>query len=372
MLGMKGCAVRKAVNMANRIKCILKNIVITIAILSAVTGLSLLLDQLDDITHSDAYVSMIFILAVFIISRMTDGYFYGIAASVYGVLTVNFFFTYPFFAFNFSMPGYPITMVTLLTVSTLTCALTTRMKRQEQEKVETEKERLRGDLLRAVSHDFRTPLTSIIGANSALSESGDDLSAEQKQALHDSIEKEALWLQRMVENLLSVTRFSKEGSTRITKSPEAVEEVLAAAAEKFGTRCSTLNVHVTVPEELLICPMDAMLIQQLLLNLLQNAAQHAVNATRVEMVATRAGTNAKIRVSDDGCGMKKEQIARILKGKIGETRPQTDSYRNVGIGLSVCSAIASAHGGSLKLENNANGGLVATLLLPLEEYGCGS
>jgi two-component system sensor histidine kinase KdpD len=349
-----------------RAKGILKNIVITIAILSAVTGLSLLLDQLDDVTHSDAYVSMIFILAVFIISRMTDGYFYGVAASVYGVLTVNYFFTYPYFAFNFSMPGYPITMVTLFTVSTLTCALTTRMKRQEQARAEAEKERLRGDLLRAVSHDFRTPLTSIIGANSALSEDGDVLTPEQKRALHGSIEKEAQWLQRMVENLLSVTRFSDESGARVAKTPEAVEEVLAAAAEKFGARHPGLFVQVTAPEELLICPMDALLIEQLLLNLLQNAAQHATHATRVEMTASRAGANAKISVSDDGCGMKKEQIARVLKGRPADGRMQADAHRNMGIGLSVCAAIAAAHGGSLRLENRANGGLTATLLLPLE------
>ena len=268
-------------------KKVLRNIVITIGILSAATGLCLLLDQMDDMQHSDAYVSMLFILAVFLVARVTDGYFYGLAASIYGVLTVNYFFTFPYFAFNFSLPGYPIAIIILVSVSMLTSMLTTRMKRQEKVRMEAEKEKLRGDLLRAISHDFRTPLTAIIGANDALAHNGNSLSEAQKQELHRSIEDEAQWLHRIVENLLLVTRISEGGETRIIKTPEAIEEILAAAVEKFRKRFPALPAEVRVPEEVLVCPMDALLMEQVVLNLLQNAALHATGATFVCVSVTR-------------------------------------------------------------------------------------
>lgn len=351
--------------MNQRIKEILKNTVLTIGILSAVTGLSLLFDLYDDLQHSDAYVSMLFILAVFIISRVTEGYFFGLAASVYGVLTVNYFFTFPYFAFNFSLPGYPITMVALFSVSILTSALTTRMKRQEKMRADAEKEKMRSDLLRAISHDFRTPLTSIMGANAALHQGDGTMTPAQKNELHQSIEDEAQWLRRIVENLLSVTRIG-EGGAKIIKTPEAVEEVVAAAVEKFHSRGSLLPVRVSVPQEVLLCPMDALLMEQALLNLLQNAAQHAKDATHVNIIVTREQKNVLFCVIDDGCGMRQNLLGKFRKGNIVSRSPLGDSSRSSGIGLSVCHAIAVAHGGSIQFGNNATGGFRVSISLPLE------
>ncbi len=353
--------------MTQRIKHTIRNIIVTIGILSAVTGLSMLLDRLDDVSHSDAYVSMLFILAVFLISRFTDGYFFGLAASLYGVLTVNYFFTFPYFEFNFSLQGYPITMVALFSVSMLTSALTTRMKRQERSRAEAQKEMLRGDLLRAISHDLRTPLTSIIGANTALMESGSALNIEQRMELHRNIEEESQWLLRMVENLLSITRISGDGATKITKTPEAVEEVVAAAVEKARARFPEFPVYVSVPQDVLICPMDALLVVQALLNLLQNAAQHAKGATSAHVVFSKEQRCVIISVQDDGCGMKKELLNLYRKSRTEIWTVFGDSARTAGIGLSVCAAIAAAHGGGLRLENMAGGGLCASFILPVEE-----
>lgn len=351
--------------MKQRVKSMIKNLIVTIGILSAATGLCLLLDQMDDMQHSDAYVSMVFILAVFLVSRMTEGYFYGFVASIYGVLTVNYFFTYPYFAFNFSLPGYPITMVMLIAVSMLTSALTTRMKRQEQARAEAEKEKMRSDLLRAISHDFRTPLTSIMGANAALSESGVVLDAAQRRELHQTIEDEAQWLRRIVENLLLVTRIPEGGEAKLIKSPEAMEEIIAAVSDKYRARFPALPVIIEMPEEVLICPMDALLIEQALLNLLQNAAMHAKGATYVKLTISRDQKHAKISVSDNGCGIRQEQVAKISRFREGRIAP-IDAARATGIGLSVCDAIITAHGGTLSLANGANGGFCATIQLPLE------
>lgn len=347
-------------------KKVLRNIVITIGILSAATGLCLLLDQMDDMQHSDAYVSMLFILAVFLVARVTDGYFYGLAASIYGVLTVNYFFTFPYFAFNFSLPGYPIAIIILVSVSMLTSMLTTRMKRQEKVRMESEKEKLRGDLLRAISHDFRTPLTAIIGANDALAHNGNSLSEVQKQELHRSIEDETQWLHRIVENLLLVTRISEGGETRIIKTPEAVEEILAAAVEKFRKRFPALLAEVCVPEEVLVCPMDALLMEQVVLNLLQNAALHATGATFVRVSVTREQKFARILVQDDGCGIRQDLPVRFWRVREGGRGILGDSSRASGIGLSVCDAIVTAHGGTLRIANGANGGVCVSIMLPLE------
>lgn len=347
-------------------KKVLRNIVITIGILSAATGLCLLLDQMDDMQHSDAYVSMLFILAVFLVARVTDGYFYGLAASIYGVLTVNYFFTFPYFAFNFSLPGYPIAIIILVSVSMLTSMLTTRMKRQEKVRMEAEKEKLRGDLLRAISHDFRTPLTAIIGANDALAHNGNSLSEAQKQELHRSIEDEAQWLHRIVENLLLVTRISEGGETRIIKTPEAIEEILAAAVEKFRKRFPALPAEVRVPEEVLVCPMDALLMEQVVLNLLQNAALHATGATFVCVSVTREQKFARILVQDDGCGIRQDLPVRFWRVREGGRGILGDSSRASGIGLSVCDAIVTAHGGTLRIANGANGGVCVSIMLPLE------
>ena len=124
---------------------------------------------------SDVYVSMIFLLAVLVISRMTDGYFYGILAAVVGVFGINYVFTYPYFAFNFSISGYPITFISMAAVAVITSAMTTQIKQQEKIRADTEKEKMRGNLLRAVSHDLRTPLTSIVGATSAMIENDEVL-----------------------------------------------------------------------------------------------------------------------------------------------------------------------------------------------------
>lgn len=352
--------------MKQRVKQTIKNIILTIGILSAATGICLLLDHMDDVQHSDAYVSMLFILAVFLVARVTQGYIYGLAASVYGVLTVNYFFTFPYFEFNFSLPGYPITILILVSVSMLTSMLTSRMKRQEQARTEAEKEKLRGDLLRAISHDFRTPLTAIIGANDTLSKNAAMLDETQKRELHQSIEEEAQWLRRIVENLLLVTRIPEGGEAKLLKTPEAVEEIVAAAVEKFRTRFPALPASVSVPEEVLVCPMDALLIEQALLNLLQNAALHAAGATQVHVIVTREQKCARILVQDDGCGIKQDLPARFWRVREGGRGIVGDSSRASGIGLSVCDAIILAHGGSLRIANGASGGVCATILLPLE------
>ncbi len=157
------------------------------------------------VSNSDFHVPMLFVLAVLFISLLTDGYVYGIIASMAAVIGVNYIFTYPYFALNFTITGYPMTFLTMLAVSICVSALTTRIKKQEQIRLEVEKEKTRANLLRAISHDIRTPLTSIVGSASGILENQKVLTQEREMELVQDIKDEAQWLIRIVENLLSVT-----------------------------------------------------------------------------------------------------------------------------------------------------------------------
>ena len=154
---------------------------------------------------------MIFVLGVFLIAWRTQGYFWGIVSSLASVMAVNYAFTYPYWAFNLIRPECLASAVVMLMVSIMTSTLTTRIKKQEQLRMESETEKMRANLLRAVSHDLRTPLTSIYGACSTVIDNYDSLGREQKIKLLSEACADAQWLNRMVENLLSVTRIDADG-----------------------------------------------------------------------------------------------------------------------------------------------------------------
>ena len=178
----------------------------------------------------EGYASPVFVLAVLLISRFTDGYVYGVIAAFAGVICVNFLFTYPYMAVNFTISGYPLTFLVLLIVSLITSTLTSQAKQRDYLKLENEKERIRSDLLRALSHDIRTPLTSISGAASTLLDSP-DISPEEYRYLLNDIKQESKWLIRMVENLLSITKL--DNGAILETELWAVDEVIAEAMEKI-------------------------------------------------------------------------------------------------------------------------------------------
>ena len=183
----------------------------------------------------DGVASMVFVLAVFLISVYTDGYVWGVVASLIGVLAVNFAFRSPYFAFNFTLPENLFSGMAMLVVSIMTSTLTTRIKKQEQLRMESETEKMRATLLRAVSHDLRTPLTSIYGACSTVIENYDSLEKEQKLKLLGEACSDAQWLNRMVENLLSVTRFD-DGQVAVQKTPTVLDELIDTVLVRFQKR----------------------------------------------------------------------------------------------------------------------------------------
>jgi len=316
-------------------------------------------------TTSDTHVPLIFVLAVLVVSLMTEGYFYGLLAAIISVLGVNFAFTFPYMKLDFSIYGYPLTFLTMLAVGFAVCTLTTRLQAQEKLRMDTEKEKMRANLLRAISHDLRTPLTAISGNISTVLEDDGLLSIEQEKELLTDAKHDAEWLCRMVENLLSITRISGETRGSIRKEDELLEEVLSEAVAGFKKRHEQITVKVSVPEEMLLLPMDAMLIEQVLLNIMDNAVSHGDNTSRIDIHASLDGKCALISIEDDGCGIDADRLPHLFDGSLQfKGRRTADDSRGMGIGLSVCKTIIEAHGGEISAANTDIGAKF-TFTLPL-------
>ena len=324
-----------------------------------ISELLLLLDP------NSVVISIVFVLIVVLTARLTEGYIFGVTASFVGVICVNYVFTYPYWEFNFTISGYPLTFITMLTVSLIVSALTSQIKRQEQLRVETDREAMRANLLRAISHDLRTPLTSIVGSASAILENDERLDAAQRATLLQNIRDEGQWLIRMVENLLSITRIGGDGAS-LHKELEAVEEVLASVAGKFQQRFPRVRLSLTVPEDPLFVPMDAILVEQVLMNLLENASVHG-GSTNIRLSVVRLPDAARFTVRDDGAGIKPELLPDIFSPSLAGKVYGSDDRRNMGIGLSVCSSIVQAHGGSMSAGNAHEGGAVFHFTLPMDQ-----
>jgi two-component system sensor histidine kinase KdpD len=489
--------------------------------LSMLVAATLLSFGLRGLKIGDQNIIMTYILSVLIISRITEGYAYGIAASVVSVLTFNFFFTEPSFTFNAVQAGYPVTFLIMLLVAFITSTLTVRIKtearlavqrehrtevlyeinkkllatrgldnivtltndyivklfgrsvvfftsdpeqgedgivmqaaedvnasvlnspdekavvhwvflnqkyagagtdtlmgaggfympvisqgkvlavwgiscakgkvdhntrlflrmiasqvamalerqhlsdEQRDMMVESEKEKMRSTLLRAISHDLRTPLSGILGASSAIRENGKDLEEDTRDKLIANIQEESQWLIRMVENLLSITRIN-ESASNLTKSPEAAEEVVGEAVSRIKQRFPQREIIVRVPDEFLEVPMDGTLIVQVLINLLENAIKYSTGDSSVEIRLEKSGEWAQFEVLDMGKGISEEDFTYLFTGYKSTENKSPDSSRGMGIGLSICKTIIKAHNGKLEAENRKEGGAIFRFTLPLK------
>ena len=312
-------------------------------------------------------IPMNFVLGVFLISLTTQGYVWGITASLVSVLAVNYAFTVPYDAFDLVTPVSMVSAAAMLAVAIMTSALTTKVKHSQQLKAEGERERMRANLLRAVSHDLRTPLTSIYGACSTVMENYDALNKPQQIKLLGEAKEDAEWLIRMVENLLTITRIDS-GQVALNKTDTALEELIDAVLIKFRKRCPGWEVQLELPEEFVSVPMDAMLIQQVLLNLLENAVFHAKGMTELHLQVSVKKKQVSFSVWDNGCGIPEEKRRRMFLGEMTHTQTEGDGTRhNMGIGLSVCSAIVKAHGGWIWADNLPDGGAIFRFYLNLED-----
>ena len=232
---------------------------------------------------------------------------------------------------------------------------------------EIEKERYRANLLRAISHDIRTPLSGMIGTTEMLmdmTESGDP-----RYELVQGIWKDADWLHSLVENILNLTRL-QDGNLAVNKQKEAVEEVIGGAISHIAVRAPDHEISVNVPDELLLVPMDAKLIEQVIINLLDNAVKHTKPEREISVIAELCENKDMVQftVRDRGTGIRKKDLPHIFRIFYISHEKYTDYKPGMGLGLAICETIVKAHGGSIKAHNRKDGpGAEFIFVLPMED-----
>ena len=239
-------------------------------------------------------------------------------------------------------------------------------KERERAAVLAKNEQLRANLLRSISHDLRTPLTSISGNAGNLLANGKEIDEATKHQIYADIYDDSLWLINLVENLLAVTRL-EEGRMTINLTTELVGDVIAEALKHVHPKSEKQKITVIQPDDLLLAKMDARLIVQVLINLLDNAIKYTPSDSEITVTAKRDGERVCIGVADNGAGIPDEQKSRIFDRFYTGTGKIADCRRSLGLGLSLCKSIVGAHGGEITISDNVPHGAVFTFTLPVGE-----
>ncbi len=227
-------------------------------------------------------------------------------------------------------------------------------------------ERYRSNLLRAISHDLRTPLSGIIGTSEMIM--GMTKEDEASYTLASDIHKDAEWLHSLVENILSLTRI-KEGKLILNKQMETVEEVISVAVAAIEKRMVGRYIEVDIPEKIMFVPMDAKLIEQVLVNLLDNAVKHTEIHENISIIVKHDEVNhcARFTIKDCGRGIKEQDLPHVFQMFYTTQGQNVDSQRGVGLGLTICESIVKAHGGTIEAYNRKDGhGAEIVFTLPME------
>ena len=239
-------------------------------------------------------------------------------------------------------------------------------REKEQSAVLAKNEQLRANLLRTISHDLRTPLTSISGNASNLLTNEDDFSPEIRQQLYLDIYDDSMWLYHMVENLLSVTRMEGEG-VNLQTSVELLEDLVEEALHHVDRRASEHSIHLKKEAELLMVRVDGRLIMQVVINLVNNAIKYTQAGSEITILVRKNGNFAEVSVSDNGNGIPDEKKEQVFEMFYSGEKSVADGKRSMGLGLPLCKAILSIHGGKISLEDAETGGARFTFTLPIEE-----
>ena len=241
------------------------------------------------------------------------------------------------------------------------------MKERIRSREEATQERYRGNLLRAISHDLRTPLAGIMGTSEMIMDMTDK--SDVRYDLAEGIYKDADWLHALVENILSLTRL-QDGRLMLHKEPAPVEEVIGVVVAAMEKRTPEREITVHIPDEILMVPMDARLIGQVLTNLLDNAVKHTQPKEEISVTVSKDSQRQMVvfTVADRGTGIAAQDLPNIFQMFYTTKSKGPDAKHGIGLGLAICESIVTAHGGTINAHNQEHGkGAVFTFTLPLEE-----
>jgi two-component system sensor histidine kinase KdpD len=315
---------------------------------------------------------MIYQLAV-VIAAAKLGLRPAIATAFIGVLAFDFFFVPPRLTFSVNDKEYLVTFFGFIIIGVIISTLVDKVRKQSQEQISLSKqaeqarilqaqEKLERALLNSISHDLRTPLVSIKGALSALKDNGEQLSNYARQELMETAFDETERLNRFVGNLLDMTRI-ESGGIRIKIEPCDVQELIGCALDAMESRLGKRDVMVELSAGLSMVPLDMVLMNQVLVNLLDNANKHAPDSSQIEIKASEVDNWSIIQISDHGPGIPDPELTLIFDKFYHIAVPERAG--GTGLGLSICKGFVEAHGGSISASNRNSGGLTIEIKLPL-------
>ena len=379
---MKGKKMRQFLLDKNEKKITLRNVLFGLgtvcAICAAATVVSLLLDNTG---IGKENLLMIFLIGVLLSTMTTTGYVYGLFTSVVSSLLFNYFFTEPKYTLRINNREDVLLLVFFLLTALIGGFMSSRLRRQaaiarqseknaqlmyeERNKIEIaiESERLKSTLLRSVSHDIRTPLTGIMGASSTIIDNFSSLDENAVKGLAHDINEESARLISTVQNILDMTRIT-EGTLTLKKDFEAVDDLITQVISRISFMASENRLKVQKPDEIILVEVDGKLFVQVLFNLLDNALKHSGENTIVTLSVSVAGEHIIFEVSDNGRGIDGSLRDTLFDSFTTVPGHSPDQGRGVGLGLTICKAIVSAHGGEITAENNHDGGALFTIKLP--------
>jgi len=349
----------------------------TFAIVACCTLLSFL--SKDFLTEGD--VAMIYLLGVVAVSSRFS-WMHSITAVFLSVALTNFLFVPPFYTFHVENIRSVITFIVMFIVGTVVTWLsvslrkhneemkikeaekTRFMQQNEENRIRSEKEKLKNDLLSSIAHDLRTPLSSISGTASVLLQKMNDIKDDTRSDMLKTISDEAFRLGRLVENILNITKLESTDFV-VKKVWYPLEEIIGSAVSRVEKLYKDRELRISIPDEMIMIKVDPILIEQVIINLLENAAKYSFEKTSITVYAEVSDNLVVVGVVDKGPGVKETNIPEIFE-KFQQFRSNSDMNSGSGIGLSVCKAIIKVHKGLIFAENTPDGFKVA-FSLPFDE-----
>ena len=344
-----------------------KELFYSLLVLGIATLIGLLFSYLG---FTEANIITIYLLAILLASLVTTSRWCSLLNSFASVLIFNFFFTEPKFTLHAYEKGYPVTFAVMFIASWITGTLAVRVKEHGKKAAEAEllaqKEQLRANLLRSISHDLRTPLTSISGNASNLLSNASSFDEDTKRLIYSDIYDDAIWLINLVENLLSVSRM-EDGKMILHMQTELMDEIITEALQHIDKRSSEHIINVRHEDELLLAKIDGRLIVQVIINLVDNAIKYTSKDTEITIRTKKENGWIVVEVADTGDGIPDEEKNRVFEMFFTGGNTIADSRRSIGLGLFLCKSIIEAHGGWLKLYDTTPHGSTFCFTLPAGE-----
>ena len=344
-----------------------RDTLVTLALQALAVACAMALDALG---FSEATVVIVFVLGVLLTALCTTRTAFCLAAAGLSIMCFNFFLVDPRFSFRIEGADVPGTITVMFVVASIASYLVAQMRRSERASAEAQllaqNEQLRADLLRSVSHDLRTPLTAISGNADMLLDPGVELEDRERRAIAQSIKDDASWLTGVVQNLLAVTRL-EDGHVALEGDVELVCDVVEEALRHVSPDVRHHELTYVPAEEVLLARMDAQVMVQVVVNLVNNAVVHTPAGSSIRVEVGREGAFATVTVADDGPGIADADKPYVFESFYTAGGAANDGRRGIGLGLSLCKSVVEAHGGELRLKDASPHGAVFAFTLPLEE-----